>query len=160
MEGFKKSSYASHGFSKIELFVILLAIVFVVMIAYPKVLKVFSKIKVNSAIDSVYSYKDSVYNYYVSQLIVNSDFKLDGYYTISDGKLVDENAMHNILMSGNVPSTGYLDYENNVLIDGCIVVDGYAVTVENGDVVSAVKGTCDFDLEDNFIQEVDMVLGM
>lgn len=153
MEGFKKNSYASHVFSKVELAVILLAIVLVVLVAYPKVSNALSNVKINSAIDSAYSYKDSVYNYYLSQLMIDTDFKLNGYYTISEGKLSDEKEMHNIHMIGNIPSTGYLDYEDNILKNGCIVVDEYAVTIENGEVIEAIKGTCEQP-------EIAVVLGM
>lgn len=155
MEGFKKNSYASHVFSKIELLVILLVIVLVVFVLVPSVRKMFGNIKLNSAIDSVYSYKESVNNYYVSQLLVDSSFKLDGVYTISDGKLVTDSSTYNILMFGNVPSEGYLDYENNNLINGCVVIGEYAVTVVDGDVASAVKGTCDL-----YEEATDVALGM
>ncbi len=155
MEGFRRSTYSSQFFSKIELLVIILAVVLVAFIAFPKVTSILYNIKLNSAIDSANSYKESVNNYYVSQLLLDNDFKLDGFYTISDGKLVDENDIYNILMTGNVPSTGYLDYENNVLKDGCIVIGEYSVIVENGNVVSASKGNCELNTED-----IDIALSM
>lgn len=155
MEKFKNDSYASHGFSKIELFVILLAIGLVVFIAIPKIKGVFLKIKLNSAINSAYSYKESVSNYYVSQVLVDSQFKLDGYYIISDGNLITDTDTYNILMSGNIPTEGYLDYDNNILRDGCIVVEEYAVIVSNGDVISATKGTCGVSTLDT---EIDVAL--
>lgn len=158
MEGFKRNSYASHGFSKIELFVIVLAIVLVVFVAVPKVKSMLLNIKLNSAIDSVYSYKESVNNYYVSQLLVDSDFKLDGIYTISNGKLITDDDIYNILMAGNVPSEGYLAYDDNYLKNGCVVIGEYAFTVSDGDVVSAMKGNCNSSYAS--VSDVDVAFGM
>jgi len=143
MEKFSGNSYSTHGHFRAELFVISFVLFIVAFIVFPKARGAYGKIKLNSAIDSAYSYKESVNNYYVSQLLFDNNFKLDGVYTISDGKLVFGEAIYNILISGNVPNGGYLDYENNVLKDGCIDINGYSVLVSNGDVVSAYKGSCE-----------------
>lgn len=142
MEGFKHSN-TSHGFFKIELFVISFAVLLVAFVVFPRAKGAVLNIKLNSAIDSAYSYKESVNNYYVSQLLFDSSFKLDGLYTISDGKLVIGDSIYNILLGGNVPEGGYLDYQDNVLKNGCININGYSVIVEDGDVISASKGNCE-----------------
>ena len=141
MEGFKNSN-VSHGFSRIELFVIFLVVVLAVFVVFPKAKNAFFKVKINSAIESAVSYKESVNNYYVSQLMFDNSFKLNGVYTISDGNLISDDYMYNILVSGNVPSEGYLDYENNILKNGCIVINGYSVFVSDGEVVSVSKDGC------------------
>lgn len=141
MEGFRNSNI-SHGFSKGEVLCFILAIVLIVFFVFPRAKGVFGKVKLNSIVDSAYSYKESVNNYYVSQLLFDNSFKLDGIYTISDGKLVLGESTYNILMGGNVPNSGYLNYENNVLKDGCINISGYSVSVSDGDVVSVTKGVC------------------
>lgn len=142
MDGFKKNSY-SHGFYKIELIVIISVLLLVLYVVFPKAKSALFKIKLNSAIDSATSYKESVNNYYVSQLLFDESFKLDGVYNIVDGDLVNNESRYNVLMSGNVPSSGYLDYDNNNLVNGCIVVDGYSLIVSNGEFVSASYGECD-----------------
>ncbi len=141
MEGFKNGN-VSHGFSKGELICFVMVILLVLFFLFPKARGAFSKIKLNSIIDSVYSYKESVNNYYVSQLLYDNSFKLNGVYTISEGNLVYGESTYNILMGGNVPDSGYLNYENNVLKDGCIDINGYSVVVSEGDVVSVTKGFC------------------
>lgn len=146
MEGFKKNN-VSHGFSRIELFVIFLVVVLAVFIGFPKVKNAIVSVKLNGAIDSVSSFKESVNNYYVSQLMFDDSFSLDGIYTVSNGNLISNGDIYNIRISGNVPSDGYLDYENNILKNGCIVVDKYAVILEDGEIVSVSKGTCDISSE-------------
>lgn len=142
MEKFKGSTYSSHNFIKIELIVVLLALAVIVLFAYPKARGFVGKIKLDNAIDSVYSYKESISNFYVSQLLVDSNFKFDGVYTISDGNLVVGDYVYNIISGANAPQGGYLDYQNNVLKNGCIDINGFTIVVENGDIVSASVGSC------------------
>ncbi len=142
MESYRNNSYSSHGFTKVELFVFILAFILVVLFAYPKARGMISKIKLDNAIDSAYSYKDSISNYYVSQLLVDSNFKFDGFYTISDGSLIIGDYVYNVMSGVNAPQSGYLSYENNVLKQGCIDINGFSIVVENGDIVSATIGSC------------------
>ncbi len=151
MNNFGKSS--THNFSLVEVLVFVLAIVLVVFVAWPKILGFTSNLKVSNVVDSVYSYKDSVNKFYVSRLMFDSNFNLNGRYTITDGNLVASNDVYNLHLTGNVPSDGYLDYENNVLKDGCIVVGGYYVLVSNGDIESVTNDSC--MINDN----VDVALG-
>ena len=153
MEKFSSNSYSTHGHFRAELFVISFVLFLVAFIVFPKARGVYAKIELNSAIDSVYSYKESVNNYYVSQLLYDSSFKLDGSYIITDGNLVSGDNTYNILMVGNVPNGGYLDYENNILKNGCIDVNGYSVIVQDNEVISASKGSCEID-------NVDVALNM
>lgn len=146
MEGFKRDN-VSHGFSRIELFVIFLVVVLAIFVGFPKVKNAIASVKLNGAIDSASSFKESVNNYYVSQLMFDNSFSLDGVYTVSNGNLINADDTYNIRITGNVPSEGYLDYENNVLKDGCIVIDKYAVILKDGEVVSASYGTCDITSE-------------
>lgn len=130
------------NFFKLELFVGLLVVIALVTLLTPSVLNFVGKMKLNSAIDSAYSYKDSVSKYYVSQLMLDTNFKLNGKYTVSDGTLVDDNNTYDILFTGNVPSEGYLNYENNELKDGCIVVNGYSIVIEDGNMMSTSDSDC------------------
>lgn len=140
MSNFGKSN--THNFSLVEVLVFLLAVILVLFVIWPNAVKFASNVKMNNAIDSVYSYKDSVNKFYVSRLMVDSNFKLDGRYSITDGKLSDDNSIYNLYLSGNVPSDGYLDYENNILKDGCLLIDGYYVVVNNGDITSVSNDNC------------------
>lgn len=143
MEKFKDSGYSTHGHFRAELFIISFALLVVGLFVFPKAKGVILDIKLNSAIDSVNSYKESIDSFYVSKLIYDNSFKLDGVYNISDGALVYNDDIYNIMVSGNVPNSGYLYYQDNVLKDGCVVVGNYSVKVLNGQVESATVGTCD-----------------
>ena len=149
-----KDGYSTHGHFRAELFIISFALLVVGFFVYPRVKGVVLDIKMSSAVDSANSYKESINNYYVSQLLVDSSFKLNGVYTISDGNLVGDDDLYNISVTGNVPSDGYLDYQDNYLKDGCIAIGEFAVIVADGDVVSASKGSCISN------GDVDLVLNM
>ena len=143
MEKFSGNSYSTHGHFRAELFVISFVMFLVAFIVFPKARGAYVKIKLNSAIDGAYSYKESIDNYYVSQLLYDSSFKLNGSYTIADGNLVSGDSTYNILMGGNVPDGGYLNYVDNSLKSGCINIKGYSVLIEDGDIIDTKKGSCD-----------------
>ena len=48
-----------------------------------------------------------------------------------------------ISVSGTTPTGGYLNYENSILKDGCLTMDEYKVTIENGEVTTTEKGSCE-----------------
>lgn len=157
MESFKDNSYSTHGHFRAELFIISFALLMVGFFAFPKAKSVILEIKINSAIDSVNSYKESVSNYYVSQMLINPEFKLDGYYTILDGNLITDSEEYDIHIYGNIPSSGYLLYKDNVLKDGCVMIKNFSVIVSDGDIISASKGTCNVYDENT---EINVALGM
>jgi hypothetical protein len=138
-----RDDYSTHGHFRAELFIISFAVLVIGLFVYPKAKGVILDIKMSSAVDSVNSYKESIENYYVSRLLYDDSFKLDGVYKIDEGSLVDDYDTYNIMVTGNVPSSGYLSYQNNVLKDGCVVVGNYSVVVSDGNVLSAQLGSCD-----------------
>lgn len=140
---------------RFEFFVGFLVVVLLVTIGVPGVLKFVGNIKLNGALDCASNYKESISKYYVSQLVLDSNFKLDGNYVISNGSLIDGDVNHEVLMGGNVPSWGYLSYENNVLKNGCVMVDGYSIFYVDGKVVYDDKNVCSI-IEDS----IDVAYGM
>lgn len=134
MERFKENNYVtSHYFSKIELFVIVLALLLVAFVAIPKGKLMLEEIRINSAIDTAYSYKENVSKFYMSQLLVDNSFRLNGTYSVNNGNLIDElNNTYDVMISGNKPTSGILTYENNELKSGCIIINGYAVSINDG----------------------------
>lgn len=146
----KIGSYSTHGHFRAELFIIPFVLLIVGFAAFPKIKNAYGNIKLNSAIDGAISYKESIDNYYVSQLMSDSGFKLNGYYVISDGSLVFGDYVYDIVKGGSSPQSGYLDYKDNVLTDGCIEINGYSIIVSDGQVVNGIKGSCNLpgsDLE-------------
>ena len=131
------------GHFRMEILVVTFVLFLSALFVFPNAKNAYSKIKLNSAIDSATSYKQSVDNYFVSQLLFDSSFKLNGSYVIADGNLISGDNTYNILMSGNVPDGGYLNYVDNSLKSGCINIKGYSVFIEDGDIIYTKKGSCD-----------------
>ena len=130
-----------NGFTLIELLAIIVILAIIAVITVPIILNIIENSKKGAASDSAYGYKDSVDKWYVSELSKpnNGNFSLATSYTVTDGKL---NGSIEIPVSGDKPTSGYLNYTNNVLTTGCLVFGDYAVTFTNGEVSSTVKGTC------------------
>ncbi len=138
-----KYGYSTHGHFRAELFVISFALLAIGLFVFPKAKGLILDIKMSSAVDSVISYKENIDNFYVSKLFFDNSFKLDGVYNISNGNLINGNDEYNINVYGNVPSGGYLFYQDNVLKDGCVVIDNYSVLLSDGEVQSVDVGSCD-----------------
>ena len=131
------------GFTLIELLAIIVILAIIAVITVPIILNVIENSKKGAAKDSAYGYKDAVNKYYVSELYNNQNLKLNGEYTITDkGELSDGTNTYPIQVSGTTPSGGNLTYENNVLKNGCITIDEYKATIENGEVTTVEKGSC------------------
>ena len=143
----------TQNFSLVEVLVLLLTIILIVFIVWPNVKKIGEKIKMDNAIDSVYAYKDNISKYYVSQLIYDTDFKLNGKYNINGSNLSSETNTYNLHITGNVPKDGYLEYENNILKEGCILIDDYYVTVNN-ESINITNENC------MAVDEVDVALNL
>ena len=132
----------SKGFTLIELLAIIVILAIIAVITVPIILDVIDNSKKGAAKDSAYGYKDAVNKFYVSELYNDHNFKLNGDYTITDkGELSDGTNTYPIPVSGNAPSGGSLTYENNVLKSGYILIDGYKVTIKNGEVTTVEKGS-------------------
>ena len=131
-----------NGFFRVELLVVMFAALLVMLFAIPRARNMYLNIKKNSAVDSVISYKENISTYYMSRLFIDENFKLDGTYRVSDGNLINDSDSYIINVYGNVPTDGYLIYQDNVLKDGCVVFDSFYVSIIDGEVVSATKGSC------------------
>jgi len=138
------------GFTLIELLAIIVILAIIAVITVPIILNVIDNAKKGSIKDSAYGYKDAINKFYVSEQLENSNLKLDGTYTIDNGKL----GSYEISFTGTTPTSGYLTYQNNILTDGCITMDEYKVTVSDGEVTTVKKGECTSSVTSNFGGEV------
>ena len=141
MDKFRSNHYSSHGHFRVELIVIPLVFALAVLFVFPHAKSAYFKIKQNSAIDGASLYKESVDNFFISKLLLDSSFKLDGTYVISSGNLVSGDDVYRIPIGGNVPDGGYLNYSDNSLVKGCINIDGYSVMIVDGK-INAFRGDC------------------
>ena len=130
---------SKNAFTLIELLAIIVILAIIAVITVPIILNIIENSRMGAATDSAYGYKDAVNKWYVTKLQEDNQFQLADSYTISsDGKLGDIV----IPISGDKPSGGYLNYSNNTLTGGCLVIGDYAVTFEGGNATSTIKGTC------------------
>ena len=125
-----------NGFTLIELLAILVILAIIAVITIPKINKVINESKQNAARNSAYGYKDAIEKWEASQQ--EDDIYLNGNYTITNGKLDN----YTIPITGSAPSSGYLTYEDDDLISGCLVINGYEAIYQNGKFTSTGKGDC------------------
>ena len=125
-----------NGFTLIELLAILVILAIIAVITIPKINKVINESKQNAARNSAYGYKDAIEKWEASQQ--EDDIYLNGNYTITNGKLDN----YTIPITGSAPSSGYLTYEDDDLISGCLVINGYEAIYQNGKFTSTRKGNC------------------
>lgn len=136
----------SKGFTLIELLAIIVILAIIAVITVPLILNIIDDAKKGTIKDSIYGYKDAINKFYVSELYKdnNSNLKLNGEYSVNDkGELSDGKNTYKIPFSGTTPTGGNLTYENNILKNGCITMDGFKATIENGEVKDIEKGTCE-----------------
>ncbi len=145
-----------NGFTLIELLAIIVILAIIAVITVPIILNIIENSRRGAATDSAYGYKDAVNKWYVSKLQEDSNYRLNGNYNVSDGKLNNIE----IPLSGDKPTGGNLHYTNNVLDGGCLTIGDYKVTFDSkGSVSSTEKGSCDSSnivlscADDEFLQE-------
>ena len=130
------------GFTLIELLAIIVILAIIAVITVPIILNIIENSRIGAATDSAYGYKDAVNKWYVSKLQEDSNYKLNGNYTVTDGKLNNIE----IPLSGSIPTNGTLTYSNNVLTGGCLTIGDYKVTFDSkGSVSSTEKGSCNLN---------------
>lgn len=140
MEKFSTNNYSTHGHFRAELFIIPFALFIVGLTVFPKIRNTYGRVKLNTAIESAKIYQESINNYYVSNILSDNEIKLDGVYKIDNGNLVAGGKEYKIAVTGNVPKSGYLNYENNKLKNGCINIIGYSIKIENETIT---EGSCE-----------------
>ena len=132
------------AFTLIELLAIIVILAIIAVITVPIILNIIENSKMGAATDSAYGYKDSVSKLYVTKLSEsqNSSLELEGTYTVTDGVLTGTGINEKVPVSGTVPSSGSLTYENGLFKNGCLVIGDYAVTFNIDGTTSTEKGEC------------------
>lgn len=133
----------NRAFTLIELLAIIVILAIIAVITVPIILNIIENSRKGAATASAYGYKDAVNKYYVTELANNRQLQLEGLYTVTDGILNGSGITNKeILVSGDKPSGGYLNYSNNTLTGGCLTIGDYKVLFENGQILSTKKGIC------------------
>ena len=128
-----------NAFTLIELLAIIVILAIIAVITVPIILNIIENAKKGAAQDSAYGYKDAINKWYVQELTEDSTKRLNGTYTISNGKLNNID----IPLSGDKPTNGTLTYSNNILTGGCLTIGDYKVTFDTkGSISETIKGNC------------------
>lgn len=131
------------GFTLIELLAVIILIGLIAVITIPKITKQVEDSKKNIAKSSAYSYKKAVNEYTLGQQLNKNIIELNGTYEINDdGYLYKGNNTIEVDFSGEKPKNGYLSYIDNDLQTGCITINKYKITFQNGEVSNVEKGEC------------------
>ena len=131
-----------NGFTLIELLAIIVILAIIAVITVPIILNIIENSRRGAATDSAYGYKDAVNKWYVSKLSNNNQIQLEGTYTITDGVLNGNEINEKVPVSGTVPTSGSLTYENGVFKSGCLIIGEYAVTFNEDGTTNTEKENC------------------
>ena len=133
-----------NGFTLIELLAIIVILAIIAVITVPIILNIIENSKQGAATDSAYGYKDAVNKYYLAKSLDNTDYYIpNGEYSIDPqtGYLVGTETLQ-IQVSGQAPTGGTVQITQNQIASACLEFGEYAVTILNGNVGQATKGTC------------------
>jgi uncharacterized repeat protein (TIGR02543 family) len=131
------------AFTLIELLAIIVILAIIAVITVPIILNVIENSKKGAVKNSAYGYKDSINKYYISKMITEPNYKIDGKYIINEeGNLIKENEIIEIQVSGNKPTGGELTYELQKIVSGCLTINEYKVFWNDNEVKKIEKGTC------------------
>lgn len=131
------------GFTLVELLSILIILAIIAVITVPKISNILNDTTTSLAKDNAYAYIKEVDKYYLQKTMNKEEILLEGQYEVdSEGVLFTDTESHKINIDGTPPLNGQLTYENNELKNGCLTINTYKVTITNGKVTNAVKGSC------------------
>lgn len=131
------------GFTLVELLAVIIILGVIAVITVPKINEQVENSKSKAVKSSALNYKKTIDEYILHQQMNKNEITLNGSYTVtSEGKLTQNTTTIDITFDGEKPKGGTLTYLNNELIEGCITLNKYAITFENGDFSSIIKGNC------------------
>jgi len=137
------------GFTLIELLAVIVVIVVIALIAVPVLLNVIEKARKGAAEASTYSYLEAFSNYIAQSEVDNTLRKIEANnrYNLNKQTTINETLYQGIneyvKIKGYIP-TGVDDYivinDKYQVVEGELSVNSYLATIENGKIVSIVKG--------------------
>ena len=133
----------NEAFTLIELLAIIVILAIIAVITVPIILNIIDNSRKGAAINSAYGFVDAINKKYLSSMIDGSNARMDGTYSISDGKITGGiYSNEEINISGTKPTSGTLTFKNNKLQSGCIVINEYEIRYQDGNFTSEGKGNC------------------
>ena len=132
-----------NAFTLIELLAVIIIIAIIATITTSKITNAIDNSKEKIAKNSALSYTKVIDEYIMHEKIKKNNITLNGNYNINEnGYLYNNNETHEIKFNGEKPN-GFLVYNNNELQSGCIAINEYKITFENGEISNTEKGICE-----------------
>ena len=130
------------GFTLVELLTIIVLLVVLSLVTIPITQKVIKNAKLSTAEQSAEGFIDGIDKYVTGENFTNN-LELTGYYTVTNGVLNGPD-MDNVKIpiQGKKPTSGFLRFNGNTLVGGCLIVNGYEAKFRDGNFRSEGKGTC------------------
>lgn len=121
------------GFTLIELLAIIVILAIIAVITVPIILNIIDNSKRGAAVDSAYGYKNSIENYYLSKTVndVSNEFPT-AVYNITE-------LPSDFIVSGQVPTEGWLKLEKGHVTDYSLKFGDYVVTYDSFNGVITVE---------------------
>ena len=131
-----------NAFTLIELLAIIVILAIIAVITVPIILDIIENSRKGAAIESAYNYKDSINKYYLARLSENSSYQFpSGFYDVEDNGVLTKGAdTLNIMVSGSIPSDGWVKTKNGEVIAYSIKIGDYTVTMLNNEISSIKNG--------------------
>ena len=131
------------GFTLIELLAVIIILGLIAVITTPKINEQINKSRKNISKTSAQSYIKVIDEYLLHEQMNKNKIILNGTYTINEnGSLTKENETHEIKFNGEKPK-GTLTFIENEIQSGCVQINKYKTTIENGNIKDTEKGTCE-----------------
>ena len=131
------------GFTLIELLAVIIILGLIAVITTPKINEQINKSRKNISKTSAQSYIKVIDEYLLHEQMNKNKIILNGTYTINEnGSLTKESETHEIKFNGEKPK-GTLTFIENEIQSGCVQINKYKTTIENGNIKDTEKGTCE-----------------
>ena len=134
------------AFTLVELLAVIIIIGLIAVITLPKISDSLENSKKNLSTTSAQGYAKTIDEYILKKQMNKEKIILNGDYNINEnGDLFNESNEYELEYKGKKPTNGTLTYIDNELQSGCITINKYKVTIENGEVINTEKGTCQYE---------------
>ena len=133
------------GFTLIELLAVIIVISLISIITIPKINDQLEQSRKNISKNAALNYKKAISDYTMHEQMNKNNIELNGTYNINqNGYLYNKTNTYEIEFDGEKPINGNLVYSNNELQSGCITINKYSISFENGEISVIAKGTCEY----------------
>lgn len=131
------------GFTLVELLAVIVIIGIIALITIPKIKDSINNSKKHIAEASASNYARTIDQYVLHEESNKNVIDLDGEYSVDEqGNLNGLGNTYELDYTGKKPTSGTLTYQDNKLLSGCLVINGYEVEYQNDKFTSDGKGNC------------------